>query len=424
MLTSLHALLLQQGKDEGHTGSLSQPALGLDATAVGFGYGLRYGETEAAARFLDFGQTVEALEDAWEFGFRYTWTSIFDVDAQFPIGAGGTEGYALPFRAVLHRVVHEGQDRLFHPHGVHPAEAGRQERSIEGRVVFRGQRPGTTLETREQGPRVHGLHAERRRGRLRTGQEEQVLDHPGHRRRLPDYLTEDLLVLAVTVEFQPDLRVAPDHGERGSQLVGDLGEELGPGARGSCERLLGALAFADIARGRLEADYFIAFVEYRLREGLEPGVVSRLFADTVGYRDGPLSIERLLVGFGADALQILGMKEIIGVRAEEVFRLVAEQTPAGGADVEVASVWLVQAYEVAGLLREQAELLLVLPSRLLRQFALCNVPGDTFQGDDVPGLVVDRLVALLGPEQAAVLAVPAQHERLFRRRAHQALEQV
>jgi hypothetical protein len=65
-------------------------ALGLDSTAVGFGYGLRYRETEAAARLLDFGQAVEALEDAWEFGFRYAWTSIFDVDAQLPIGAGGT----------------------------------------------------------------------------------------------------------------------------------------------------------------------------------------------------------------------------------------------------------------------------------------------------------------------------------------------
>ena len=40
-------------------------------------------------------------------------------------------------------------------------------------------------------------------------------------------------MLAVAVEVQPDFRVAPDHGERGSQLVGDLGEELGPGAGGS-----------------------------------------------------------------------------------------------------------------------------------------------------------------------------------------------
>ena len=230
-------------------------------------------------------------------------------------------------------------------------------------------------------------------------------------------------MLAVTVEFQPDLRVAPDHGERGSQLVGDLGEELGPGARGASERLLGALAFADVARGRLEADYFTAFVENGLREGLEPGVVSRLFADTIGYRDGPLPTERLLVGFGADALQILGMKEILGVRAEEVFRLVAEQTTAGRADVEVASVGLVQADEVAGLLREQAELLLVLSECILRQLALCNVPRDAFHGDYIPGFVVDRLVALLGPEQTAVLAIPAQHEGLIRS-THRVLQQM
>jgi hypothetical protein len=81
-------------------------------------------------------------------------------------------------------------------------------------------------------------------------------------------------VLAVAVEVQPDFRVAPDHGERGSQLVGDFGEELGPGPGGFGERLLGALALADVARGRLEADNLTAIVEYRLREGLEPGVVS------------------------------------------------------------------------------------------------------------------------------------------------------
>ena len=127
----------------------------------------------------------------------------------------------------------------------------------------------------------------------------------------------------------------------------------------SSERSLGALAFADVARGRLEADYLpLSSSIGSVRVSNQ--VVSRHFADTVGYRDGPPSFERLLVGFGADALQILGMKEIIGVRAEEVFRLVAEQTTAGRADVEVASVRLVQADEVAGLLREQAELLLVL----------------------------------------------------------------
>ena len=60
----------QQGQDKGHAGSLSQPALGFDSTAVGFGYGLCYRETETAAQLPDFGQAVEALEDEWEFGLR------------------------------------------------------------------------------------------------------------------------------------------------------------------------------------------------------------------------------------------------------------------------------------------------------------------------------------------------------------------
>src|SRR5215211_2745293 len=173
-------------------------------------------------------------------------------------------------------------------------------------------------------------------------------------------------MLAVAVEeLEPDFGVAPDHGQRGPELVGDFGKELGPGAGRVSERLLCAPALADVARGRLQADYVTTLAQYRFREGLEPGVLSGLLADTVGYRDGPLSFERLLVGFGADALEIFGMKDVVGVRAEQVFRLVAEQTPARGTDVEVTSVRLVQAYEVAGLLREQAELLLV-PARRVR----------------------------------------------------------
>lgn len=159
----------------------------LSATAVGFGYGLRY--REAAAKLLEPVQPVETLEDVWKFRFRYAWTSVPDVDEQLSVGAGGPESYPLPLRSVLHRVVHEGQYRLLHPHRVHPDETGRQERSIECRVVFCGQRPGPTFEACKQDLRLHRLHP--------------------------------------------------------------------------C--LLGALVLADVARGRLEADYFTAFVEYRLR---------------------------------------------------------------------------------------------------------------------------------------------------------------
>jgi hypothetical protein len=73
------------------------------------------------------------------------------------------------------------------------------------------------------------------------------------------------------------------------------------------------------------------------------------------------------VGFVADTLQILGMKVIVGVRAEQVFPLVAEQTPARGADVEVASVRFMQADEIAGLLREQAETLVLVTASTQRQ---------------------------------------------------------
>jgi hypothetical protein len=54
----------------------------------------------------------------------------------------------------------------------------------------------------------------------------------------------------MAVEFQPDLSVAPDHGERSPELVGDFGEELGPGAGGLSENLLGARARSPVARAR------------------------------------------------------------------------------------------------------------------------------------------------------------------------------
>jgi len=86
----------------------------------------------------------------------------------------------------------------------------------------------------------------------------------------------------------------------------------------------GAIVLAHVARGRLEADYFTAFAEYRLREGLEPGVCCGLFVDMVGHRHSLLSFQGHLVGLGADALQVFVVKEIVGVGAEQVFRLVAE----------------------------------------------------------------------------------------------------
>lgn len=76
----------------------------------------------------------------------------------------------------------------------------------------------------------------------------------------------------VALEFESDLRVAPDHGQGGSEFVGDLGEELGLGACGLGERLLRALTLADVARGCLEANDFAAFAEDGLRESLEPDV--------------------------------------------------------------------------------------------------------------------------------------------------------
>ena len=97
-------------------------ALGLDASAVGFGYRLCYREAEAAARLLDAGQPVEALEDVRKFRAGYAWTLIPDLDAQLPVYCAGPHGYALSLWAVFHRVIHEGEYCLLHPHGVHVDE--------------------------------------------------------------------------------------------------------------------------------------------------------------------------------------------------------------------------------------------------------------------------------------------------------------
>jgi hypothetical protein len=172
--------------------------------------------------------------------------------------------------------------------------------------------------------------------------------------------------------------------------------------------LLRALTLADVARGCLEANDFAAFAEDGLRESLEPDVFPRSLADAVRHGDGPLPFERLLVGFGADAYQVLRMKEVVGVGPQQVFGLVAEEAPARGADVEVTSIRLVQADEIAHLLREQAKACFTLAQRLLGVLASRDVPRDALDGDDVASPVVDRLVALLGPDQGPVLPVPAQ----------------
>ena len=61
-LTTLLSLP-QQREDEGHAGPFPWLAFGLNPSAVGFGYGLGYGEAQAVARLLDAVQPVEALED-------------------------------------------------------------------------------------------------------------------------------------------------------------------------------------------------------------------------------------------------------------------------------------------------------------------------------------------------------------------------
>ena len=153
----------------------------------------------------------------------------------------------------------------------------------------------------------------------------------------------------------------------------------------------------------LEPDDVAVLVEYRLGEGLEPGVFPRLLADTVDDGDGGLPFECLVVGLGTDTLQVLGMEEVVGVCAQKLFGLVAEQAAAGGADVDVASVGLVQAHEVAHLLGEQAEAGLALAQRLLGPLAPGDVPEGDDRADDRPTLPY-RGAHVLHGEGGAVLA--------------------
>ena len=163
-------------------GSLSWAALGLDASAMGFRDGLGYGEAEAAARLIDAVQPVEAFEYARQLRFGYARSPVCDLNAQLAGRGGGPQGYALAFRAVLDGVVYQGEYRLFHTHGVDPDEPCSRERGIEPGAVFSGEGCGPVREAAQQNPRLHGPHPERWCGRLRAGQEEQILYHPGHRR--------------------------------------------------------------------------------------------------------------------------------------------------------------------------------------------------------------------------------------------------
>jgi hypothetical protein len=75
-------LVRQQGEYEGHAGSFAGPAVGLDASAVGLGDGLGYGEAEAVAGFVDAVEAVEALEDVRQLRLWYARSLIPDLDAQ------------------------------------------------------------------------------------------------------------------------------------------------------------------------------------------------------------------------------------------------------------------------------------------------------------------------------------------------------
>src|SRR5215207_8814197 len=104
------------------------------------------------------------------------------LHAQVAFAGAGSQGYPLAFWSVLDRVVHEGEDRLFHPRWVDPDEAGLFQFGFEGHAVFRGERRGPVREAFDQDFRLHGLHAEGWCRRLRTREEQQILDHPRHRR--------------------------------------------------------------------------------------------------------------------------------------------------------------------------------------------------------------------------------------------------
>ena len=166
----------------------------------------------------------------------YAWTSIFDVDAQLPSEQAEQRVTRCPFWAVLHRVVHERQDRLFHPHRVHPDETGRQEPNIEGRVVFRGQR--APARRSRPASRARASTGSMRKGGVADSERARKSKSSTIRDIVDDSLTISRRISSCSQwpsRSSPTSALPSDHGERGSQLVGDLGEELGPGAGGSSQ---------------------------------------------------------------------------------------------------------------------------------------------------------------------------------------------
>jgi len=75
-----------------------------------------------------------------------------------------------------------------------------------------------------------------------------------------DYLLEELRVVAVPAQVQPDLGVAPDHGQGRAELVGDVREELVviPGNVPNLIDLPKGCRFAPRCAARLEHDVAIA----------------------------------------------------------------------------------------------------------------------------------------------------------------------
>src|SRR4051812_23208877 len=244
-------------------------ALHLDAAAVRLDDPLGDGEAEARALGVareEVVRPVEALEDALALMRPDPDAVVRDLDGDGSVPAApAAQADQLVRTGVLDRVVQEVEDRLRHGVAIdrHLRQAGVDLGLVGGPELLRAE---DLLDVVEESAQIGPLSPQRLAAALQARPVEKLLHHAREPLRLVGQLIEAFLLLrALHAPLAEGLGEEANAGERGAQLVRDVGDEVRLQAR----ELVGAAHLPD---GQTEPDADAGVEEDEKRD--VPGAVA------------------------------------------------------------------------------------------------------------------------------------------------------
>ena len=223
------------GKGEGEQAALARLALHGDRAAVGLGDVLDDREPQPGAAHVAAAplvHAVEPLEDARQVLALDAGSLVADLDDQRSVAQRRFHRHRLARLAVLHRVVHEVDERLFEQRHVDL----RAERFLAAHAdgdVFPVGLEGAELDRRVEhgadGGRL-GHHRPALALLLELREEQQVVDDGVEPVRLPGDDAEELLggLRLAHRAVEQRLHEPLDRGDRRAEFVGDVRDEIAP----------------------------------------------------------------------------------------------------------------------------------------------------------------------------------------------------